>query len=184
MQNFDPSVMMAFDKEKIMNLDPSAMMGLAKEHISNFDPSVMMAFDKEKVMNLDPSAMMGLAKEHIMQMDQGALAGLNKDQADNLTIESKSGVANLVTTFKEFTLDVRKVIAEEPIRRLGGVGSFQDLAKMIASDASSEVLVEKGWDPQKMGVKAIEEVQASTVKSQMSNLMQLNGTKKLVGLFD
>jgi len=133
------------------------MMGLAKEHISNFDPSVMMAFDKEKVMNLDPSAMMGLAKEHIMQMDQGALAGLNKDQADNLTIESKSGVANLVTTFKEFTLDVRKVIAEEPIRRLGGVGSFQDLAKMIASDASSEVLVEKGWDPQKMGVKAIEE---------------------------
>ena len=176
--------MSGFDKEQIKGLDPSAMAGLNKEQMQNFDPSVMMAFDKEKIMNLDPSAMMGLAKEHIMQMDQGALAGLNKDQADNLTIESKSGVANLVTTFKEFTLDVRKVIAEEPIRRLGGVGSFQDLAKMIASDASSEVLVEKGWDPRKMDVKAIEEVQASTVKSQMSNLMQLNGTKKLVGLFD
>ena len=172
------------DKEQVKGLDPSAMAGFDKEQMSNFDPSVMMAFDKEKVMNLDPSAMMGLAKHQIVRMDQDALSGLNKTQANNLTVESKVGVADTVMTFKDFSLEVRKVIAEEPIRRLGGVGSFEDLAQMIASKASNEMLANKGWDAKKMSVKMLEDRKDSVVSSQIPDARQGIVVNNLSGLFD
>ena len=168
MENFDPTAMEGFDKDQLKNFDPEAVAGFAKEHMENFDPTAMEGFDKDQVGNFDKEAVSGLKRDHITEMDDQSLSGFNEDQVRNFTPESKEGMGDAVQSFEDFDIGVRKELVEEDSRRLGGVGSFDDLVKSINGELDdSESLDTLGWD------KSVDEAQVEFGSSENAEQLDL-----------
>jgi hypothetical protein len=162
MGNFDPNAVAGFGKEQMANFDPNAVSGFGKEQMGNFDPNAVAGFGKEQMANFDPNAVAGLGKDHlknfdaqavsglerghIKEMNEGALVGFNQEHVRNLSDESKEGMGDKVSTFEKFDIEVRKELLNEQAGRLGGVGSFKDLASSVKGELSKEQLQESGWN--------------------------------------
>jgi hypothetical protein len=146
-KNFDPEAMAGFDASQIGNFDPEAMAGFDAEKFKNFDPTAMAGFDPKQVEHFDPEAMAGFGRDHMTKMDVGSLAAFDVDQVQNLEEVAKEGIGDAVSEFGDFAIEVRKEFLDKEALRLGGVGSFEDLAaKFGERPPSPEELAELGWD--------------------------------------
>jgi hypothetical protein len=128
------------------NFDPNAVAGFGKEQMANFDPNAVAGFGKEQMANFDAQAVSGLERGHIKEMNEGALSGFKQEHVRNLSDESKQGMGDKVSTFEKFDIEVRKELVDKQARRLGGVGSFKELADSVKGELSKEQLQELGWD--------------------------------------
>jgi hypothetical protein len=123
------------------------MEGFDAEKFANFLPTAMAGFDPNQVEHFDPKAMEGFGRDHMTQMDLDALAAFDLDQVENLDQMAKDGIGDTVPEFGDFDIDVRKEFLDDDSLRLGGVGSFADLAnQMFGEPPSAEELAETGWD--------------------------------------
>jgi hypothetical protein len=87
------------------------------------------------------------------KMDVGSLAAFDVDQVQNLEEVAKEGIGDAVPEFGDFDIEVRKEFLDEEGLRLGGVGSFEDLAAQLLGDPPApEELAELGWDTPLDGV--------------------------------
>ena len=64
----------------------------------------------------------------------------------NFSDASKKGMGDKVSTFEKFDIEVRKELLNEQAGRLGGVGSFKDLASSVKGELGKEQLQELGWN--------------------------------------
>ena len=148
--NFDPLAVSGFVAEQLANFDPFAMGGFDAEQFANFDPFAMGGFDALQVENFDPLAVAGFVRDHVTRMEIEALAGFGLEQVLNLDEDAKLGIGDKVRVFDDFDLDVRKEFVDDEARRLGGVGSFEELASKLADIAGSATIAEElkdlGWD--------------------------------------
>jgi len=135
------------------------MAGFSGEQMGNFDPSAMGGFSGEQVKNLDPAAVAGFNSEHVMEMGTDAVEGFGAEQVRNLLPESKIAVGDKIETFDNVGLEVRQELVAKPQRRLGGVGSFEDLAKSLMTSGSSQEA--DGWDVAQTARPLFDQVQAS-----------------------
>ncbi|NQW20538.1 MAG: hypothetical protein HQ477_07440, partial [Chloroflexi bacterium] len=146
-RNFDPAAMAGFDAEKIKHFDPVAMAGFDADKFRNFDPAAMAGFDPTQVEHFDPAAMAGFDREQMTHMDTNALAAFNIDQVTHLDEVAKQGIGDKVPEFANFDIDVRKEFIGDDALRLGGVGSFEELAaQLTGTPPTPEELAELGWD--------------------------------------
>jgi len=136
-KNFDPSAMGGFSDDQIKNFDPSAMGGFSDDQVKNFDPSAMGGFNSDQIKNFDPSAMGGFIPAQVMGMDSKAAEGFEVEQVRNLLPESRAAVGDKIETFENVTLEVQLELVAQPQLRLGGVGSFLDLAKSLGATAGA-----------------------------------------------
>jgi hypothetical protein len=147
MRNFDPMAMRGFKADQVANFDPLAMSGFDADKMRNLDPVSMAGFKADQVANFDPVAVEGFGRGHMTKMDFDALAAFRLDQVVHLDHEAKQGIGDTVPEFGDFDMDVRKEFIDEDARRLGGVGSFEELAaKFGGPPPSPEELAELGWD--------------------------------------
>jgi len=126
--------------------DPTALSGFGKEQMTQFDPTAVSGFGKEHLKNFDTQAVSGLERGHIKEMNEDALSGFKQEHVRNLSDESKQGMGDKVSTFENFDIEVRKELVNKQARRLGGVGSFEELASSVKGELSKEQLQELGWD--------------------------------------
>ena len=147
--------MAGFMADQVRNIDPSAMAGFMADQVRNIDPSAMAGFTGDQVSNIDPSAMAGFIPAQVMEMDSKAAEGFGAEQVRNLQPESKAAVGDKIETFENVPIEVRQELVAQPQRRLGGVGSFQDLAKSLTTSglpqegdgaATSPGSQAEGWD--------------------------------------
>jgi len=150
-QNFDPTAMGGFGADQFHNFDPMAVAGFGVEHIEHFDPNAMGGFGAEQIQYFDPTSMKGFAREHMTHMELGALSAFDISQVKNLDKQAIAGIGDTVPEFGDFDVEVRFEVVGEEALRLGGVGSFAELAVQIAEGPSPEALEAMGWDPS-MGV--------------------------------
>jgi hypothetical protein len=107
----------------------------------------MGGFDPNQVEHFKPLAMEGFGRDHMTQMDLDALAAFGLDQVEHLDQVAKDGIGDTVPEFGDFDIDVRKEFLDDDSLRLGGVGSFEDLAdQMFGEPPSPEELAAMGWD--------------------------------------
>ena len=136
-----------FGPDHIENFDPAAVSGFGPDQVANFDPTAMLGFDPTQVENFDPTAMPGFAREHMTNMELDALAAFDISQVENLDELAIAGIGDTVPEFDDFDVEVRFEVVGEEALRLGGVGSFEELAEQIAEGPSPEDLEAMGWDP-------------------------------------
>jgi hypothetical protein len=124
-----------------------AMEGFDADKFANFDPAAMAGFDPTQVEHFDPAAMEGFGRDHMTQMELDSLAAFGLDQVQHLDDGAKQGIGDTVPEFGEFDLDVRKEFVGDDGLRLGGVGSFEDLANQLMGEPTTpEELAAMGWD--------------------------------------
>ena len=121
-------------------------MTLDCSQLGNFDPKAVAGFDKDHLKNFDAEAVSGLERGHIKEMDEDALVGFKQEHVRNFSDASKKGMGDKVSTFEEFNIGVREELVDKQARRLGGVGSFKDLASSVKGELGKEQLQELGWD--------------------------------------
>jgi len=154
--------MVGFNKDQLGNFDPTAVAGFNKEQLGNFDPTAMAGFNGDQVKNFDPAAVAGFKSDQVMEMDSAAVEEFGADQVRNLLPESKIAVGDKIETFVNVGIDVRQELVAQPQRRLGGVGSFNDLAKSLMNSSSPSST--EGWD-----VAQIETISSSISFNNSSN---------------
>jgi hypothetical protein len=109
----------------------------------------------------------GFNPDQVMGMDAKAAEGFGADQVRNLLPESKNAVGDKIETFENVGIDVRQELVAQPQRRLGGVGSFQDLVKsMQAGDGASASTSQanppiSGWDLAQLETPSFDQVQVN-----------------------
>jgi hypothetical protein len=151
--------MAGFSKEQFSNFDPTAMAGFSGDQVSNFDPTAMAGFSRDQVENLDPTAVAGFNSDHVMEMDSEAVEGFGAEQVRNLIPESKIAVGDKIEAFDNVGLEVRQELVAQPQRRLGGVGSFKDLAKSLTTSGLPQEA--EGWDITQTARVSFDQLQAS-----------------------
>jgi hypothetical protein len=158
-ENLDPTAMAGFSGDQISNFDPTSMAGFSKDQFSNFDPTAMAGFSRDQVENLDPTAVAGFNSDHVMEMGSEAVEGFGAEQVRNLIPESKIAVGDKIETFDNVGIEVRQELVAEPQRRLGGVGSFKDLAKSLMTSGLPQEA--EGWDVAQTTRPLFDQLQAS-----------------------
>ena len=141
--------MAGFGKDQVKNLDPTAMAGFGKDQIKNIDAKATAGFKKDQVKNLDAEAVTGFKREQVTSMTVDAMSGFEAKQVKNLEASAKKGMGDKVKDFKDFDIDVKKELVQESKMLLGGVGSFEELAKEAANKAATANQAELkslGWD--------------------------------------
>jgi len=147
MAGFDPTAVVGFDKDHMAGFDPTAVVGFDKDHMAEFDFEAMEGFEKDHIANFDPEAVSGFERGHVVGMDLEAMTGFEHDQVKNLNVEAKVGFGDKVPVFEDFSIEIRRELVDEDGLRLGGVGSFEDLAEQLLGDPPSpEELAAMGWD--------------------------------------
>jgi hypothetical protein len=99
--------------------------------------------------NFDPEAVGGFKRDHVIGMDLKAMTGFEHDHVKNLDVEAKVGFGDKVPDFEDFSVDIRRELVDDSEMLLGGIGSFDDLAKLATADSASldvAELKELGWD--------------------------------------
>ena len=140
MANIDKTAMAGFGKDHLANIDKAAVAGFNKDHLANIDKTAVAGFNKDHIGNLDKEAVAGFDREKIVNISKDAFVGFKVDQVKNLEENSKKGMGDAITDFKEIDVNVREELVAPEKRLLGGGGSFLDLAKSTGDDSQAS-----GW---------------------------------------
>jgi hypothetical protein len=162
MAGFEPTAVVGFDKDHMAGFEPTAVVGFDKDHMAEFDFEAMEGFEKDHIANFDPEAVSGFERGHVVGMDLEAMTGFEHDQVKNLNVEAKVGFGDKVPVFEDFSIEIRLELVDESEMLLGGVGAFDDLAKLAVADPATidaAELKELGWDKAAELIAKIESIE-------------------------